>query len=101
MTSSRDANSVVVPWRLSCVMDCRSSDWIWSISSTEKTNALLGGSRWRPTISCTFATKRLSLDGLKVLTRCGTLASAVYRETREIAADWSRSPIVKKNRARN
>ena len=51
-------------------MGCvRSSAWIWLFSSTHKTMAFSGGSRYSPTISRTLSTKNGSVESLKVSCR--------------------------------
>ena len=49
----------------------RSNAWIWLFSSKLNTAALCGGSRYNPTTSRNFSSKRGSLLSLKVRIRCG------------------------------
>ena len=49
----------------------RSSAWIWVFSSRLSTTAAPGGSRYRPTMSATFAANSGSLLSLNVPCRCG------------------------------
>ncbi len=78
------AKSVVVPCRLQSWVIVparpffigrpgwvRSSAWIRLFSSTESTMACAGGSRWSPTTSRSFSTRRGSFESLNCRTRCG------------------------------
>ncbi|SQE00910.1 hypothetical protein FMEAI12_7420002 [Parafrankia sp. Ea1.12] len=58
----------------------RSSAWICGFSSTEKTAAFRGGSRYRPTTSRTFSIRNGSVDTLKSSTSQGLRPKA--RQTR-------------------
>ena len=49
----------------------RSSAWIWLFSSKLNTAAFSGGSRYRPTTSMSFSSKRGCVLSLNVRTRCG------------------------------
>ena len=49
----------------------RSSAWIWLFSSTHNTIALVGGARYNPTTSVTFATSSGSVENLNVSERQG------------------------------
>jgi hypothetical protein len=49
----------------------RSMAWIWLFSSTARTSALVGGLRYRPTMSRTLSTNSESVDSFQVCTRCG------------------------------
>src|SRR5579884_1521206 len=61
----------------------RSMAWIWLFSSTARTSALVGGLRYKPTMSRTLSTNSGSVDSFQVCTRCGLSPNA--RQIRETA----------------
>src|SRR5487761_6345 len=56
----------------------RFNAWIWLFSSTDSTTESSGGFMYNSTTSRSFSSKRLSLDSLKVSTRCGRIPRALH-----------------------
>jgi hypothetical protein len=68
-------------------MGCeRLSAWIWLFSSTQRTTARSGGSKYKPTTSRSVSMNNGSVDSLKLSARCG-LSSKACQIRRMVVGD--------------